>query len=271
MLDKTASHEQIARSIWSNMADFCACFGRIDGGECRLEPDLQWIRSGRGILDSIVGARFPLDSADARVDEVTDMVKSWGTPVTWRICPESTPVDLPERLLARGWKNPRGGDQPTSFAGMAMPLDAPVSDACRPDALQIVKASSPEDLRAWPHVFFSAMSAAGDTDKYGEIFCELGLADPGNRIHYTGFLNGEPVTSCMLYVSSGVAGLYAIGTRADCRGRGIGTAITRYALQQAKELGCHWAILQATDMGIGVYSRLGFRQYGSVRILVLSP
>lgn len=271
-LGSAATERQICNAIWSNMADFCRSFGQIQTGECGNDPDVKWTRSGTGIFNSIVRAYFAPDKAEARVAEITEMVRSWASPFVWRVCTEDTPDDLAELLLAQGWQNARGADHPVTFAGMAMPLTAPVFDVPYPDGLEIRRVTSVDDLRFWPRIFFGGFGESeSDLQAYGAIFSELALADPQRRVHYTAYLNDRPVSSCLLYADSGVAGLYAIGTVSEARGQGIGTAITRYALQQAKEMGYEWAILQATDMGAPIYRRLGFRDYGSVRILVLRP
>ena len=41
--------------------------------------------------------------------------------------------------------------------------------------------------------------------------------------------------------------------------------MTAHALEEARQLGCATAILQATAAGAGLYARLGFKAYGEVR------
>ncbi|CCH53771.1 acetyltransferase [Fibrisoma limi BUZ 3] len=54
-------------------------------------------------------------------------------------------------------------------------------------------------------------------------------------------------------------GLYCLATLDEYRGRGIGSALMTYALNIAKEAGYTTAILQASEDGIRIYERLGFR------------
>ena len=61
-------------------------------------------------------------------------------------------------------------------------------------------------------------------------------------------------------IGSGAAGLYAISTAAPYRGRGFGRAMTIAVLRAARSIGYRIAVLQASDLGYGVYRRLGFRE-----------
>jgi ribosomal protein S18 acetylase RimI-like enzyme len=72
---------------------------------------------------------------------------------------------------------------------------------------------------------------------------------------------GQTVGGTVLILGAGVAGIYGVDVRPAFRRRGIGTALVHAALVQAREqLGQRTAVLSATGLGLGVYSRLGFRE-----------
>jgi ribosomal protein S18 acetylase RimI-like enzyme len=54
------------------------------------------------------------------------------------------------------------------------------------------------------------------------------------------------------------ANVIFVNTDPDCRGRGIGQAMTAAALRAAKDCGARRACLDATDAGLSIYRRLGF-------------
>jgi ribosomal protein S18 acetylase RimI-like enzyme len=56
----------------------------------------------------------------------------------------------------------------------------------------------------------------------------------------------------------------AVSTVPAFRRRGIGTAMTHHALEAAASDGARDAYLDATDAGLGIYTRLGFQQLGRV-------
>jgi GNAT superfamily N-acetyltransferase len=55
------------------------------------------------------------------------------------------------------------------------------------------------------------------------------------------------------------------------RRKGIGATITLKPLHQAREMGYRVGVLQATEMGIGVYRRLGFEKYCQIGHYVWAP
>lgn len=71
---------------------------------------------------------------------------------------------------------------------------------------------------------------------------------------------GEPVSVIELFPTDAkTIGLYSLATLEAYRGKGIGSAMMRFALNQAKALGYETVILQASEEGIGIYQRLGFQ------------
>ena len=58
------------------------------------------------------------------------------------------------------------------------------------------------------------------------------------------------------------SGLFNLGVTRKRRGRGIGTALTAAAVQQAGELGADQVTLNATDAGAAIYRNAGFTEVG---------
>src|SRR5262249_44531774 len=87
---------------------------------------------------------------------------------------------------------------------------------------------------------------------------QLGEAAP---IHYyLARLDGEPVATAMLAQAAGVAGIYGVATIERARRRGIGTAVTLAPLLDARDRGYVAGVLQSSEMGYGVYARMGFTE-----------
>ena len=88
-------------------------------------------------------------------------------------------------------------------------------------------------------------------------------AIPDDRLtgqyRYLAYFGDQPVAASSLVLAGGLAGIYAVATDADLRGRGIGTAITEHAMLAGQSMGASRCILHATDMGKPVYERIGFR------------
>lgn len=88
--------------------------------------------------------------------------------------------------------------------------------------------------------------------------------------HFDGYLGrdrgGRPVGALAAVISEGDCGITLVGTVPDARGRGVASALTVAALQDAIAAGCTSSTLQATTMGAAVYARLGYRGLGEMRL-----
>ncbi len=88
-----------------------------------------------------------------------------------------------------------------------------------------------------------------------ELLPAPALAAPGWH-HWVGHLDGEPVATASSFVDDRHVRVEFVSARPDRRGRGVGAAMTAAAgdADPAKP-----AVLIASDLGQGVYRRLGYR------------
>ena len=82
--------------------------------------------------------------------------------------------------------------------------------------------------------------------------------DPEVRL-FTGYLDGRPMGNAIAIRTGETSGVYAVGTRPEARGRGLGTAATWAAIDAGRQWGCARVVLQSSEMGFGVYSAMGFQ------------
>ena len=76
---------------------------------------------------------------------------------------------------------------------------------------------------------------------------------------FVGYLDGEPVTGCELFVSGKTAGVYSVCTRREFRRRGIASVMVWAALDHARTQGIAMVVLQSANGAKGVYAGLGFK------------
>src|SRR5438128_1484319 len=69
----------------------------------------------------------------------------------------------------------------------------------------------------------------------------------------------EPVGVFTIFLGETGAGLFDVDVMERMRNRGIGRALVRYACEFARECGAKAAVLIATNMGLSVYTKVGFR------------
>lgn len=142
--------------------------------------------------------------------------------------------------------------------GMAAILANLPQQVSHPADFTIQMVDNLQALDTWNEVFIRGYELPAEIKApfYG-LISSLGIELPVR--YYLGLLDGQPVSTCTLFLSSGVAGIYNVATLPQARRMGLGTAITLQALLTAREMGYKAGILQSSEMGFSVYTQLGFR------------
>jgi ribosomal protein S18 acetylase RimI-like enzyme len=206
-------------------------------------------------------ARLHSANSSERIRSVLRHFRANGRPFAWWIGPADRPRDLGAVLREHGFA--AAGTEP----GMAADLEAILSPApvdVSPGGLRIERARTEAQVRD----FAETLAALADPPDLTVVhFYER--ASPGLLLVdsplwlYVGYLGREPVASSELSVGGGIVGLYNITTRTAHRRKGIGTAMTLRPLLDAREAGFETAVLQASEEGFPIYSRIGFEVTGS--------
>jgi ribosomal protein S18 acetylase RimI-like enzyme len=97
----------------------------------------------------------------------------------------------------------------------------------------------------------------------------VGYEPDAEWVRWVGFLGDRAVASAGLMIGAGVAGIYNVATAPRVRRRGIGAALTATAVAEARERGLEVAVLGASELGYGVYERMGFAEVCRDRVWVL--
>jgi GNAT superfamily N-acetyltransferase len=230
--------------------------------EVHDEPDATWGIAGYpdAYRSTVASARFAASDADRRIREIAAGFAARGTGFLWWVAPFHTPIDLGNRLLEAGIRFE--GTAPA----MAMDLAALPRDEPLPPGLEIVPVRDEATLREFIGVLADEMGipegAANPAARHHAALLEAippKLADEPVPLRYLGRLEGRAVATSRISIGGGVAGLYAVATLPEVRGRGFGRALTLAALDAGRALGYRIGVLQASDSGFPVYRRLGFR------------
>jgi GNAT superfamily N-acetyltransferase len=79
-------------------------------------------------------------------------------------------------------------------------------------------------------------------------------------------LEGRPACTAQVTVVDGDAGIYAVATIPEARGRGLARRLQFELLRRARELGAKTTSLQASKLGRGVYEALGYQSFGPMNM-----
>jgi ribosomal protein S18 acetylase RimI-like enzyme len=253
----------LAEAHDANYADFSTSYARGRGSHLHRDD-----RFDRAIVDLPALAyngvfRSRLQSAEVATvaSQTLELGVTRGVPVAWRVTP-TTPPSTSEALDAAGWRTARrtpimaidlyGGPPPIAPHNVAV---EEVTGASLGDWSRVVAVAfgCPEEYVHGP--------AAYDRD--------VGLPGETPLRRFLARVDGEPVAASALLpgpAGSGVAGVFCVGTLEASRGRGLGSFMTTVAMQAAAAVGATVAVLQASDLGIGVYRRLGFETVGHIDV-----
>jgi ribosomal protein S18 acetylase RimI-like enzyme len=152
-------------------------------------------------------------------------------------------------------------------AGMAVRLPALSEKLTRPSDLTVEQVRDVKTLDQWIQVLTIGLGVSVSVGTlFFDVLSSLGFELPWR--HYIGRLMGKPVACSSLLLGAGVAGIYFVATVPEARGQGIGTALTLVPLLDARAMGYRIGVLGSTQMGLGVYQRLGFREYSKFGIYI---
>jgi ribosomal protein S18 acetylase RimI-like enzyme len=157
--------------------------------------------------------------------------------------------------------------------------DQRVADALE-DAGHVLDATPEEMARRLEETERPSPDPLGDWTRHGDIADVAWINDeaypfeggPFSRgwqqapeVHlYVARVDGSPAACLLAHDHEGDCGIWAVATVPEARGRGLTTALLAHAMVDARERGCETSSLEATQMGRGVYERLGYKPLGAL-------
>jgi ribosomal protein S18 acetylase RimI-like enzyme len=213
------------------------------------------------MFKGVWSTRLPPEAVDAAIDETVAWYRARGASfMFWWHTGLTQPADLGARLEAHGFQQFSEADP-----GLAADLNDLPHMPATPPGFSIVRAHDQRTLDDWRDAFIAAFELA-HVPMAGQAWVDATLAaGPATAPWqlYVGYLDGQPVATNILVLGDGVAGLYAVGTVPAARRQGIGALITLQPLLDARAQGYRYGVLFATEMGLPMYKRLGYREVDS--------
>jgi len=140
--------------------------------------------------------------------------------------------------------------------GMAMHPLPKSGGSALPAALDVRRVVDPAGLADHADVLAAGF---GMPREWATSFATESMLAVPEATFYVGYRDGLAVTSGLGVRSGRTIGVYNIATVESARRQGLGAAMTMRVVEDGAAAGCDVAILQASDMGLPVYQRLGFR------------
>ena len=151
-----------------------------------------------------------------------------------------------------------------------MVLTSPPPLGTVPDEVEVRVVADPGGVVDYGRVVALANDDPGERERAPLLFHDETILAP-HIAAFVAYVGDEPVASAMTLVSHRVAGVFYVATVEHARRRGLGNALTRMAARTGFEMGADAAWLGASEMGAGLYRRIGFEDLGSTIAELESP
>jgi GNAT superfamily N-acetyltransferase len=216
------------------------------------------------VFNGVSHAEVSGDDADVAIAAAIAHFRARNLPFHWSLGPLPQ-ADMEARLLAHGFTFEE------TEPAMVADLDAPLAPLPPVADFTIVPVTTPAQVAQWVQTW-----GTGAPDfvigHWQTIYTALwqGLPDEEFRL-YLGMRGNEPVGTVYYHCAAEVAAVHYVVTLPAFRRQGIGAALTLHAMQEARALGYHVAMLTASPFGINIYRHLGFREFGNVSTYIWEP
>jgi GNAT superfamily N-acetyltransferase len=263
ILTEISARGSVKSTIQANWEAYHYCLARSPNVELSIGRYLTWLVTDLPdhFMNLVVCNQVPSEGADDLIENALAHFRSLNIrKLSWLTNAEMSPSRIDKLLLAHGLKFR------DSFATeMAVDLSLVPDDLPTQPDLRIVTVDDEATLRQWIHVASIGFRIGEKFEKVWYDFFVDAIFDAKFQT-YLALLDGKPVGTSQLFLSEGAAGIYNVTCIPEARGQGIGSAITLAPLLKAREMGFRIGVLQASQKGHNVYSRLGFQDFGHLSL-----
>jgi ribosomal protein S18 acetylase RimI-like enzyme len=171
-------------------------------------------------------------------------------------------ADIERAALAAGFR--------TGWTEQPMVIATPPSPSGVPEDVGVRTVADAAAVVDYGRVVALANDDPGEHERAPLLFHDETILAP-HIAAFVAYRADEPVACAMTLVSHRIAGVFYVATVEHARRRGLGDALTRIAARAGFELGAGAAWLGASEMGAGLYRRIGFQDIGSTIVELESP
>jgi GNAT superfamily N-acetyltransferase len=236
-----------------NMIEMLSYLGTSPLADRQVTDEIEWVITGvwDNTFNGVVRAQLSEAHVDQVIDEVASRFRERNVPHLWFLNVDSRPPNLEQLLLAHGWVRLRQG------VGMAIDLSTIASPFPPPPDLTVERVVDEEGVRLWGS-FHRYLENDQRDEPRERLYISLGLNGDQPLRHYIARLGGEPIGALSLFLGQEAAGNYNVEVAPARQRRGVGTAMTRAVLEEARRLGSRVGVVAPTRESRSMYERLGF-------------
>lgn len=246
----------IAKACEDNFYNICIELGKNAKKNVYIGNDIKWVITRPSSWPNYIwDVQFDKFDVEKNVKYLVEKIEVGYVPkdAELLIGPTSYHSDYPKYLKKYGYILLRPEE------GMFIDLSRIQDDFYDKNKFTISEFNDKQNLKFWMEICAEVFSGEmlGNTLEI-ELF-EDSLSQE-NTTFFIAKIGEEIVGTSLLFISSGVAGVYFVTTVPGHRRKGIGTAMTLAPLLKAKKMGYKIGILAASDVGNLVYKKIGFKK-----------
>lgn len=254
--------------IDDNLFESWRLLASAPGVELHDGPDMLRFATGvrHPLCNGIMRVNLTAGEVEAKISGSIRFFRERDLPALCWVTPTTKPPGLVASLEAEGL------EKAEEATGMAADLSTLPKHDGVPEGTEIQVVDDEKGLSAWMDVFCEVYELPGIARVFfTNAMSHAGLGAGSPFSHYVISVDGSPVACSTTFKSGDVVGLYNVGTLPSARGRGIGTVSSLAPLKEAERFGCFSAILHATEMGLPVYLKMGFKKVNTLQAFLFSP
>lgn len=214
------------------------------------------------VLNLVVHANFEEQDADEKIKAILDFYKQRYVAWTWVVGPATRPVNLPQHLERHGFAYLE--EYPSFYLDLTKPITAR-----RLDKFDIREAGPEDQLREWIKPISEGFPSSDRGEGFREVNADLPHGKGTSLRHFMIYLRNQVVAAGTLYVGSEAVMIHNVATKTSVRKQGFGTALTLYAMLEAKRLGFKHCFLDSTTSGFNLYRHLGYKVFAANQVYAL--
>jgi ribosomal protein S18 acetylase RimI-like enzyme len=221
--------------------------------------DIEWIAPLPHATGPSLVFKIDLDEKTAlhRLDELVPEIWAGQLPALWLISPTSTPRNLLDLLLSKGFQNLTNLQHPEPEPGMALDLSRICPSIQENSDVNVKKVNTLTEFAIWVDVVNEALHGWPmlTSEHYSPwIACrEMSL--------FLAYLNKTPVATVATIQNQDTASIEFVSTLKVYRNLGVATTICLKAMRELIEKGVKTVTLRSSYEAIRLYKKLGFLPY----------
>lgn len=214
------------------------------------------------VLNLVVHADFAEQEADEKIKAVLDFYKQRYVAWTWVIGPATRPLNLSQHLERNGFAYLE------EYPSLYFDLNKPIPGR-RLDKFDIREAGPEDQLREWIKPIAEGFPSSDRGEGFREVNADLPHGKGTSLRHFMIYLRSQIVAAGTLYLGTEAAMIHNVATKTAVRKQGFGTALTIYAMMEAKRLGFRHCFLDSSTSGFNLYRNLGYKVFAANQVYAL--